>query len=75
MTELDVMKAETKATYEEIKAYVLEHAGLKVSYLYIAQIKAKHGINERDCYNIPKTEGSLRRRRKRRLKMRCGIFR
>ena len=58
MTELDVTKAETKATYEEIKAYVLEHAGLKVSYLYIAQVKAKHGIIERDCYNKPKTEGN-----------------
>lgn len=51
-------KTETKATYEEIKAYVLEHAGLKVSYLYIAQVKAKHGIIERDCYNKPKTEGN-----------------
>lgn len=58
MTELDVTKAETKATYEEIKAYVLEHTGLKVSYLYIAQVKAKHGIIERDCYNKPKTEGN-----------------
>ena len=58
MTELDVTKAETKATYEEIKTYVLEHTGLKVSHLYIAQVKAKHGIIERDCYNKPKTEGN-----------------
>ena len=58
MTELDVTKAETKATYEEIKAYVLEHTGLKVSCLYIAQVKAKHGIIERDCYNKAKTEGN-----------------
>ena len=58
MTELDVTKAETKATYEEIKAYVLEHTGLKVSHLYIAQVKTKHGIIERDCYNKPKTEGN-----------------
>lgn len=58
MTELDVTKAETKATYEEIKAYVLEHTGLKVSCLYIAQVKAKRGIIERDCYNKPKTEGN-----------------
>ena len=56
MTELDVTAAETKATYEEIKAYVLEHTGLKVSCLYIAQVKAKHGIIERDCYNKSKTE-------------------
>ena len=58
MTELDVTKAETKATYEEIKTYVLEHTGLKVSHLYIAQVKTKHGIIERDCYNKPKTEGN-----------------
>ena len=58
MIELDVTKAETKATYDEIKAYVLEHTGLKVSYLYIAHVKAKHGIIERDCYNKPKTEGN-----------------
>ena len=58
MTELDVTKAETKATYEEIKTYVLEHTGLKVSHLYIAQVKAKHGIIERDCYNKPKAEGN-----------------
>ena len=57
-TELDVTAAETKATYEEIKAYVLEHTGLKVSCLYIAQVKAKHGIIERDCYNKAKTEGN-----------------
>ena len=57
MTELDVTSAETKATYEEIKAYVLEHTGLKVSCLYIAQVKAKYGIIERECYNKAKTEG------------------
>ncbi len=58
MTELDVTAAETKATYEEIKAYVLEHTGLKVSCLYIAQVKAKHGIIERNCYNKVKTQGN-----------------
>ena len=58
MTELDVTPAEAKATYEEIKAYVFEHTGLKVSCLYIAQVKAKHGIIERECYNKAKTEGS-----------------
>ena len=40
------------ATYAEIKAYVLEHYGFKVSSLYIAQIKDKHGIKERENYNI-----------------------
>ena len=57
LDEMDVTPAESKASYQEIKAYVLEHTGLKVSCLYIAQVKAKHGIIERDCYNKPKTEG------------------
>ena len=37
---------------------VLKHTGLRVSCLYIAQVKAKHGIIERECYNKAKTEGS-----------------
>lgn len=41
MDELDLTAAESKATYEEIKEYVLEKFGLKVSQLYIAQIKRK----------------------------------
>jgi len=45
-------------TYEEIKAYVLEHSGLNVSNLYIAQVKQKYGIIERECYNKPKSEDS-----------------
>ena len=44
------------ATYEQIKAYVLEHTGLKVSHLYIAQVKQKYGIIERENYNKPKSE-------------------
>ena len=44
------------ATYEQIKDYVLEHSGLKVSSLYIAQVKQKHGIIERENYNKPKSE-------------------
>ena len=47
-----------KATYEEIKAYVLEHTGLKVSNLYIAQVKQKYGIIERENYNKSKSEDS-----------------
>ncbi len=47
-----------KATYEEIKEYVLEHSGLNVSNLYIAQIKRKYGIIEQECYNKLKSEGS-----------------
>lgn len=56
LDELDVTAAEAKATYQEIKDYVLEHSGLKVSSLYIAQIKQKCGIIERDCYDKPKSE-------------------
>ena len=48
MDEMDVTSAETKATYEEIKAYVLEHTGLQVSNLYIAQVKRECGIIERE---------------------------
>lgn len=58
MDELDLTDAEKKATYEEIKAYILENTGLKVSNLYIAQIKQKYGIIERENYNKPKTEDS-----------------
>lgn len=54
LSELDITAAEAKATYQEIKDYVLEHSGLKVSSLYIAQIKQKCGIIERDNYNKPK---------------------
>ena len=54
--ELDLTAAEKKATYDEIKAYVLEHSGLKVSSLYIAQVKQKCGIIERKNCNKPKSE-------------------
>ena len=57
MDELDLTSAESKATYEEIKAYVAEHNdGMKVSNLYIAQVKAKYGIIERENYNKPKSD-------------------
>ena len=58
MDELDLTAAEKKATYEEIKAYVLEHNGLKVSHLYIAQVKQKYGIIERENYNKPTSENA-----------------
>ena len=58
LDELDLTAAESKATYEEIKAYVLEHTGLKVSHLYIAQVKQKYGIIERENYNKPKSENA-----------------
>lgn len=56
MDELDLTAAESKATYDKIKAYVLEKFGLKVSQLYIAQIKRKCGIIERKNYNQSKKE-------------------
>lgn len=58
MSEMDLTAAESKAAYEEIKDYVLEHTGLKVSSLYIAQVKEKYGIKERENYNLPKSENS-----------------
>ena len=57
MDEMDLTAAESKATYEEIKAYVAEHNdGMKVSNLYIAQVKAKYGIIERENYNKVKSD-------------------
>ncbi|MCI6463840.1 MAG: 23S rRNA (uracil(1939)-C(5))-methyltransferase RlmD [Faecalicatena sp.] len=51
LDEMDLTQAESKATYAEIKEYVLKNTGLKVSQLYIAQVKRKHGIIERVNYN------------------------
>lgn len=56
LDELDASSAETKATYQEIKDYVLKEFGLKVSNLYISQIKRKCGIEVGENYNLPKTE-------------------
>lgn len=58
MDELDLIVAESKATYEEIKNYILAHRGLKVSSLYIAQVKEKCGIIERVNYNLSKSKNS-----------------
>ena len=56
MSELDLTAAESKATYAELKQYVLDKYGLKVSSLNIAQIKAKCDIIERENYNKAKNE-------------------
>lgn len=56
MDELDLTVAESKVTYNQIKEYVLEKTGLKISNLYIAQVKQKCGIIERENYNKPKNE-------------------
>lgn len=59
LAELDATSAEIKATYEEIKKYVAEHnEGMKVSSLYIAQVKKKFGIEMGQNYNLPKAEDS-----------------
>jgi 23S rRNA (uracil1939-C5)-methyltransferase len=58
MSDLDLTEAEAKATYEEIKDYVLNQTGLLVSNLNIAQVKRKYGIIERSNYNLPKSEDS-----------------
>lgn len=56
MDELDLTSSEAKATYDEIKDYIFDKHCVKVSSLYIAQVKQKHGIIERDCYNNSKKE-------------------
>ena len=58
LDELDATSAETKATYQEIKDYVLKEFGLKVSSLYISQIKRKCGIEVGENYNLPKSENA-----------------
>ena len=58
MDELDVTAAESKATYNEIREHVWEHHQLRVSNLYIAQVKQKYGIIERENYNKPKSENA-----------------
>ncbi|MDY5964198.1 MAG: 23S rRNA (uracil-5-)-methyltransferase RumA, partial [Peptostreptococcus porci] len=56
LDELDLTSAESKATYAQIKEYILEKFNLKVSTLYIAQIKRKCGIELREHYNKSKKE-------------------
>ena len=58
MEELDVTAAESKATYNEIRDYIWEHHQLKVSNLYITQVKQKYGIIERENYHKAKNENA-----------------
>ena len=59
VAELEGTSAETKATYEKIKKYVAEHnGGMKVSNLYIAQVKRKCGLELAENFNLPKPEDS-----------------
>ena len=59
LDELDLTSAESKATYEQIKKYVAEHnEGMKVSNLYIAQVKKKCGIELGQNFNLQKSENA-----------------
>ena len=55
--ELDTITAKVSPTYPEIKAYVMEHHGIKVSSLAIAQAKRKCGLEVGECYNLPSGHG------------------
>ena len=56
LEDMDMSEFQDGATYPQIKAYVLEHAGLKVSSLYISQVKKKCGLEVGKNYNLPKSE-------------------
>lgn len=58
LEDMDMSEFQDGATYTQIKDYVLEHSGMKVSSLYIAQVKQKCGIIERENYNKPKSENA-----------------
>ena len=58
LEDMDMSEFQDGATYPQIKAYVLEHTGLKVSNLYISQIKRKCGLEVGKNYNLPKSEDS-----------------
>ena len=56
LEDMDMSEFQDSATYPQIKAYVLEHSGLKVSSLYISQVKRKCGLDVGKNYNLPKSE-------------------
>ena len=58
LEDMDLSEFKGKATYEQIKTYVLEQTGLKVSSLYIAQIKKKCGLDVGENFNLPKSENA-----------------
>lgn len=57
LDELDTTASESKETYSQIKEYVLKKHGLKVSSLYIAQVKRKCGLDVGESYNLPGPDG------------------
>ena len=58
LDDMDLSEFKGKATYEQIKAYVLEQTGLKVSSLYIAQIKKKCGLDVGENFNLSKSDNA-----------------
>ena len=58
LEDMDLSEFKGKATYEQIKVSVLEQTGLKVSNLYIAQIKKKCGLDVGENFNLPKSENA-----------------
>lgn len=56
LEDMDMSGFQKGATYEQIKTYVLEHSGLKVSSLYISQVKRKCGLDVGQNYNLSKKE-------------------
>ena len=58
LEDMDLSEFKGKATYDQIKVYVLEQTGLKVSKLYIAQIKKKCGLDVSKNFNLPKSENA-----------------
>ena len=56
LEDMDMSEFQDGATYPQIKAYVLEHTGLKVSSLYISQVKRKCGLEVGKNYNLPKSD-------------------
>jgi 23S rRNA (uracil1939-C5)-methyltransferase len=79
MDELDMTAAESKATYNKIREHVWEHYQLKVSNLYIAQVKQKYGIIERENYHKAKNENAKQskcpKEKEDAIVEACGIFR
>ena len=56
MEDMDLTELRGKATYAQVKEYILNEFGLKVSSLYIAQVKKKCGLEVGENYNLPKAE-------------------
>ena len=58
LEDMDLSEFKGKATYEQVKAYILEQTGLKVSSLYIAQIKKKCGLDVGENFNLSKSDNT-----------------